>query len=439
MINHKQFKPIKTDNTNNNQISFITNNKKVNRNISFEKNLEECLKDNIGWDFFLDPVLADDGFIYERDVINDYREQYNSMSPMTRGYISNKFRSVKLLKDIVDCYMNINPDRQKQRYKINNDFNDNINRIFMSLTNGNSEILFRYTNFVLNSRYDGKYFMNRLFKYCNDIEVIKHVINNTEDITVVDNYDWNIFHYSSKYSSSDIIEYIYQVTKQYDFINKKNNDNQYPLHIACKYNNNSDVIIKLIEYGCPINSQDVNEQTPLELICRYNSNQALGYIIRKTCMNKTVLETVNINGSSLLHNLTKSCFDIQLYDQLLELGINFELQDNNGIRPIHYLSQYCNNIQVLNYFINNVQVDIECEDNNGWRPIHYACRYNNIQVINYYIDKGVNLNAMIKRYRDNDVNYLPINMMELNDNINNDECEGLISEMIEIAQIQLMY
>ncbi|AYV85795.1 MAG: hypothetical protein Satyrvirus42_4 [Satyrvirus sp.] len=60
-------------------------------------------------------------------------------------------------------------------------------------------------------------------------------------------------------------------------------------------------------------------------------------------------------------------------------------------RLIHYALRY-SNPDIVEYVINK-NIDLEAEDNENWRPIHYAFKYSTEKIIKILIEKGVNLNC----------------------------------------------
>ena len=53
-------------------------------------------------DIFVDPVLASDGYTYERVAITDWIDQYYQTSPMTRQFI--ELKPNRIVKQLVDQY-----------------------------------------------------------------------------------------------------------------------------------------------------------------------------------------------------------------------------------------------------------------------------------------------------------------------------------------------
>ena len=146
-------------------------------------------------EIFYEPVLISDGFMYEKDAIQQWFEN-NNTSPKTglvlehknisKDFIFNKFFNefLKLNKDI-------------QRYKPEIDFikcikNKNYNKII------NSNI----SNITYNIQNLTKIFLknNNLIKFCID-----------NNINFINNINMNIIHFICKYSTFEMIKYIIDI------------------------------------------------------------------------------------------------------------------------------------------------------------------------------------------------------------------------------------
>ena len=68
--------------------------------------------------------------------------------------------------------------------------------------------------------------------------------------------------------------------------------------------------------------------------------------------------------------------------------------DNFGLRPIHIICQY-GTLEMLQYIVNK-GVDLECQTNNKTRPIHYICKFGTFEMLQYIVNKGVDLECQTK-------------------------------------------
>jgi len=84
----------------------------------------------------------------------------------------------------------------------------------------------------------------------------------------------------------------------------------------------------------------------------------------------------------------------------------------------------------------NICKNYELETDDGWRLIHIASFYCEKEVIYYLLEKNVAVTTPIKKYKGKNLNYLPINLIELNINIDELEKNKLIDYIITLMDIQ---
>lgn len=63
-----------------------------------------------------------------------------------------------------------------------------------------------------------------------------------------------------------------------------------------------------------------------------------------------------------------------------------------GIRMIHYLT-CLNDVKLFNYFVNKYFFDLETQTNNKAKPIHFACQNGNLEIIEFLVNRNVDLES----------------------------------------------
>ena len=117
------------------------------------------------------------------------------------------------------------------------------------------------------------------------------------------------------------------------------------------------------------------------------------------------------------------------------LNYNVDLNVNiNGWLPIHYALRHADE-HVCQLIISNT-INFECETPDGWRPIHFACKYGNNKIIEMIMAKDVSLNVPIKKYKDENQSYLPINLIEINSNLQKEYATDLIDIILQLMEFQ---
>lgn len=317
---------------------------------------------------FKEPVLAADGMFYERSAIEKWFFMYHNKSPITGKVIDPTLYTCFDFNNYIEQYLVENPKKIKNQF-ISSKFYDymmNKDKVNNFIKNNQFSELLKYTNFCLQYMATTQFgfyasyrtYYNNMFLHlvinCDSFDIIKHVIDNTNDINMFDFSGRSYIHYAcdrtihSNSRKTELIKYL--VEKGADLNTGRETT---PLSIGIS-NNDIETIELLLESGANPNHQDYN-------------------------------------GFTLLHHL---CSEHRVYDNIIDAikliikyGANVKQQSVGGDHPIH-LACYRNDLDVMKCLVEN-GADLECENNNRLRPIHYACMNGNKHIIRYLIESNV--------------------------------------------------
>jgi len=268
---------------------------------------------------YSDPVIAEDGYIYEKIALKHYLK-YNKISPITQKSMGTLFIKANQFKLIINDLLNKNPKlinqqflNKKPYYLFKNEFKE------LLIKNKFNELIC-YTNITLNDIIlDQQSIACYIFKNCDNDNIIKIIIDNSIDFDCDDNYG------------------------------------NRPIHYACQYT--SDIIIKyMIDKGVDINIPDKKGNKPIHYITKfqYNSGDIIKYLIRK----ETQIECVDENGLFPIHILCKKLTNWDNLIPFLDNKYNLELLSNEGMKPIHYICKHCADSRLIKKFMNmNIILD----------------------------------------------------------------------------------
>ena len=153
----------------------------------------------------------------------------------------------------------------------------------------------------------------------------------------------------------------------------------------------------------------INKTEELDLNIRDNSNNyLLQYVILynksdlvELLLNNNAKIDINDNdGRNILYNPIKynysKIIDILLKYEKNNIGISItEMQDENGLCPIHYCIIF-KNIDALNIFKKN-NISFNEIDKNGNIPLHYAIKSKNIDIFNIILQESKDINFQSKQ------------------------------------------
>lgn len=141
------------------------------------------------------------------------------------------------------------------------------------------------------------------------------------------------------------------------------------------------------------------------------------------------------NGWQLVHLICRYCSEYPIEHMLRMKQFNLEAcTTKEGLRPIHILSQY-STPKIINDLFTKLSLDVEAETKDGWKPIHFLCSYGSLETIQIAINKGVAVDAYIRKFNNSDVKYGVIDLLKFNTNLDQDEKE-YITELIKLKKLK---
>jgi ankyrin len=410
-----------------------------------------------------DPVIAEDGIVYEKDAITEWLSK-NDTSPMTRKKISKKLVDCMVIKNLISDLIKLHPDLADRQYAYS------IEEIIKTK---------KYVELRKHKNIDLKYLMDKnalhtLLKN-TDAETVKHIIDNATDLHCSSKHGSLMIHYVCQSSPVEIVDYLIKKDPSVN-LDSENNDKLRPIHYACDDNPNNDVVKYLLDKGVNTECPDENGRLPIHIAskrdkvdivgwlvdkgvnmgcpdkdgfhpihiaCKYKSNNVVKYLVERgvnlesetnkkskpihiacrynnldamiTLIDKNVnLENQNIDGLKPIHFVCRYG-NVDGLKLLIEKGIDLECSTADGLKPIHIACKY-KNFDALKILADN-GVNLESETNDGWRPIHVACKYGTHDMIRYLFSKGVDINCRIKKYDGSTVDYDIIKLIKLNETI----------------------
>lgn len=309
----------------------------------------------ISQEIFFDPVIAEDGHIYERQMIEQWFNT-NSTSPITREDIDTNVKDCQIIKNIVNIILEKYPNLKDMQFKIDNTHMSNVNFISKYIENENYNKLLNYINYDVAFLVDSQLFTLLLGA---DVEIIKYVLTNSNVFELIKNGYGNLLYELAKghftifkYVMNTLTE-LYDDSIQFDeaflkicenespeiikyMINIKNinlncaNVNVWsPIHFAC-YRSLSNIIIELVNKKVDLECTTDAGWRPIHAACLYCDENTIRFLIKKNVNLKTKIrkyknEVVNYGCCDLIKlndKLSESSKD-KLMDLIYNLTIDY--------------------------------------------------------------------------------------------------------------------
>lgn len=270
---------------------------KCNNNTSLEPPTEkefnmnlEILKCPITHDIFYDPVIAQDGIVYERVQIENWLMK-NKTSPIKRCEMADSLVECILIKNLVEEFLQKNPEFKCEQYKPNMSYTFNKQRIITFVSEKRFDKLLFYNSFDLEDMISNA-LIETILK-SNNAKSILHVIDNAININASYN-GYTLLHKVCRHSNTEILQYL---LKKDINVNGISLDGWTPLSLLCKYGSYNSLKslceVKDLDYD---GNSDANIY-PLLLIAEDGDIDSVRLIVNKV----KNLKVVNSNNRNFMY------------------------------------------------------------------------------------------------------------------------------------------
>lgn len=215
---------------------------------------------------FNDPVIAEDGQLYERSAIEQWFSE-NKISPLSRKVIHTNLVESYTIKNILDSLLRKNPDLKLQQFEIDNSHQMNENTIIKLINSSQYNKLLNYAKFDFNIFMKRIILFEKLLSHAPN-DILKYVIDNTIDIDCKNKIGTKPIHMICNSCNYDIIKYVFEKGANFEL---EDDSKWRPIHHLC-YNSRDDIIEyliknKLVDLNCKTNLGWL----PIHAACHYCS------------------------------------------------------------------------------------------------------------------------------------------------------------------------
>jgi hypothetical protein len=295
---------------------------------------------------FREPVIAFDGFIYEKSAITTWFAS-NKTSPMTnKTLLSKEISRCVIIENVVYNYLILHPEKIHERYGQIEIHELKIFSVKNFNSFGSKSIIDIFTNLKIS---DMEYIMSSMDHNTNVVDGL------------------NMMHNICKYSSAEIIDYVLDYYEEHNLNLECETSNKWkPIHLICKYaHENIEHILNIyIKNNLNLECETERKTKPIHLICKY----AQKYI-------------KNILNIYIKNNLDLEC------------------DTDSKWKPIHFICLTRDN-ELINYILyvyEKRSLDIHCKTICGQYPIQIICnnlinlKHVAIRVLNIYVKNNLSL------------------------------------------------
>ena len=220
---------------------------------------------------FLQPVMADDGIIYEEHAIREWYAHNDNTSPITKEKMSDTLKPILAIKNTIEEYLKIYPHEKEERFvplrthEANKKF---VEKIFKECKNYQN--LLSYTNFNMEYIFVCKK-TNEFFQNAS-VEVQKYLIDNCDNIKTRNSVACCLLHYVFWRSSMEVVVHVLSKNISLNDIGN-DDDNENLIHFLCQNKNLTlEIFIQVINKIKNFHTKNNKGKTPFDFLCSLNKN-----------------------------------------------------------------------------------------------------------------------------------------------------------------------
>lgn len=448
----KQFRQMQSDGNFTELIMQNQNdNDLVNFDVKVENKFKYFLETNLGSIIncqltqcvMFESTLANDGFVYESSALKQLMDVHSSpKSPNTRIGLYHKISNVKIIPEFIKFADKYNLNVSKNKFINSNNFEENFDLIVSWLNDDDFHKICNLKEFRLDKYLDENSdvtFLQLLLEASsnlnsiNNIVCLTHILRNTKNLQfLTEIYSKNILHLLFEYSNS--IETVALVIKclvdrkidlkQFDVYDSLRNK---PLEYAFVSNQFEKICIAF-DIGLTIDDDSLYKFTNSFIKSSKNQDQIIK-IIDKNINIATPIDTKSFLLTSIQMK-QKTVIDHLIVNRKISLDTKDEVNRN----PFH-LACLTNDFEIATFLLGFCN-DFEVPSKENWRIVHIVSYYCDKKIIEFVLDKNVNVSNPITNFNGSPVVFHPINLIEMNHHLNSSEKDEITNRMIEMMEAQ---
>ncbi len=227
--------------------------------------------------------------------------------------------------------------------------------------------------------------------YKGNVEIMKYLVSKGAKMDLTDDKGYTVLNFAAAASEPN--------TEVYDFClangaNLEKDVTPYganALLLAIQKDKDFKLTDYFISKGLSVNSVDAKGNDAFNYVAKTGNIEAL-----KALREKGVTGNDNAFVFASQGGRRATPKSLEFYKFLESLGLNPNTVDSDGVTPLHNLASYSDNQEVLNYFINK-GVDVNKADNEGNTAFLNAVRRNKVETIEFLLSKINDVNLKNKK------------------------------------------
>ncbi len=228
--------------------------------------------------------------------------------------------------------------------------------------------------------------------YSNNLHIVKYLLKAGSSVSELDSHGNTPLTFAANSGLKN--PKIYNAFKQngVDLSKERNDEDANLLLIIAPHLENEKELNQFLAYGLSLDSIDKNGNNLFHHAVAKGNISFLKLLIEKGVK----YNALNKNGGNAVLMASRGARghqnNIELYKFLESLGLKVNVVGDQGRNPLHTIAARSQNVNLIDYFIKN-GVDINLQDDAGISPFMYAAASNNLNIVKHLYKDLKNINV----------------------------------------------
>ncbi|XP_062584569.1 putative ankyrin repeat protein RF_0381 [Saccostrea cucullata] len=216
-----------------------------------------------------------------------------------------------------------------------------------------------------------------------NIDLLNFLLEKGFDVKTKRNDGGTVLHLCCMNGKLEMCKYL--VNAYPHLLDVKDNNGENALHDAA-WGGNIDLLNFLLDNNFDVKTKRIDGKTVLHLCCMNGELEMCKYLVNAY---PHLLDVNDNNGENALHDAAWGG-NIDLLNLLLKKGFDVKTKRNDGKTVLH---QCCINgeLEMCKYLVNTHPHLLDVKDNNGDNALHTAAWGGNIDLLNFLLEKGFDI------------------------------------------------
>ncbi len=232
--------------------------------------------------------------------------------------------------------------------------------------------------------------------YRNNLEIMQFLVDHKAKTDIVDSHGYSLLNFAAVTGQLNTKLYDFCIKHGANINEEKNHDGANALLLVAPFITDHSFVDYFTSKGLDLHSVDDMGNGIFNYAAKRGNIAFMKYLIEK----KVSYQHLNHQGGNAMifacEGTRGHSNAVEVFKYLEELGISPNVTTKNGQTPLHVLGSRSKDVTVMDYFIDK-GIDINKRDKNGKSVLTHAVARNSNEIVQFLIQKGADVSVKDKK------------------------------------------